>query len=66
MGNVLKFLLEYSEYIKDIDNSDHNYMYNEILKLLNFLVGRRSVEIFYKKVSKDANIKKRSVEISFF
>lgn len=32
MGNVLKFLLEYSEYIKDIDNSDHNYMYNEILK----------------------------------
>jgi len=35
MGNTLKFLIEYRNYINDIDNSDissDDYIYNEILK----------------------------------
>ena len=33
MGNILKFILEYQDYIENIENSDKdNYIYNEILK----------------------------------
>lgn len=33
MGNIYKFLFEYQEYIKNIENSDNDkYIYNEILK----------------------------------
>ena len=31
MGNTLKFLFEYNEYIKNIENSNNDeYIYNEI------------------------------------
>jgi hypothetical protein len=37
MGNTLKFLLEYYEYIDNIEKSDKdNYIYNEILKRTKF------------------------------
>lgn len=37
MGNTFKFLLEYNEYIDNIENSDKDeYIYNEILKRTKF------------------------------
>jgi len=37
MGNNFKFILEYNEYIRDIDKSDKDeYIYNEILKRTKF------------------------------
>ena len=37
MGDTLKFLFEYNEYIKNIENSNNDeYIYNEILKRTKF------------------------------
>ena len=37
MGDTLKFIFEYNEYIKNIENSNNDeYIYNEILKRTKF------------------------------
>jgi hypothetical protein len=42
MGNTFKFIFEYNDYIKNIENSDKdNYIYNEILKRSKF--GRLTI-----------------------
>lgn len=61
MGNTFKFLLEYNEYIKNIDNSDkEEYIYNEILKRSKFgyLVITEGL-IFTHPIDKSIDILKR-------
>lgn len=61
MSNTFKFLLEYNEYIKNIDNSDkEEYIYNEILKRSKF--GNLAIVeglIFTHPIDKSINILKR-------
>jgi hypothetical protein len=66
MGNTLKFLMEYKDYLSDIDNSNNdNYIYNEILKQSKY--GRLSIVeglIHSFPVDKSINIlKKRFPEL---
>ena len=61
MGNTLKFLFEYNDYIKNIENCDNDdYIYKEILKRSKF--GRLSLVeglIFTYPSDKSINILKR-------
>ena len=61
MGNTLKFLFEYNEYIKNIENSNNDeYIYNEILKRtkFNYLVLLEGL-IKTQPIDKSINILKR-------
>jgi len=62
MGNLLKFLFEYNDYIKNIENNDKDddYIYNEILKKSKF--GRLSIVeglIFTYPINKSVDILNR-------
>lgn len=61
MGNTFKFILEYKEYIDNIENSEKDdYIYNEILKRTKF--GRLAIVeglIHTHPISKSVNILKR-------
>jgi hypothetical protein len=61
MGNAFKFLLEYNDYIRNIENSDKdNYIYNEILQKSKF--GRLPILeglIFTYPADKSVNILSR-------
>ena len=61
MGNTFKFILEYKEYIDNIENSEKdNYIYNEILKRTKF--GRLAIVeglIHTHPIEKSVNILKR-------
>lgn len=61
MGNIYKFLFEYQEYIKNIENSDNDkYIYNEILKRTKY--GKIPISeglIFTHPIDKSINILKR-------
>jgi hypothetical protein len=61
MANTFKFILEYKEYIDNIENSEKdNYIYNEILKSTKF--GRLSIVeglIHTHPINKSVNILKR-------
>ena len=61
MGNTFKFILEYEEYIDNIENSENDiYIYNEILKRTKF--GRLAIVeglIRTHPIEKSANILKR-------
>jgi hypothetical protein len=61
MGNTFKFLFEYNDYIKNIENDDKdNYIYNEILKRSKF--GRLAIVeglIFTHPSDKSIDILKR-------
>jgi len=61
VGNTFKFILEYEEYIDNIENSENDiYIYNEILKRTKF--GRLAIVeglIRTHPIEKSANILKR-------
>ena len=61
MGNMLNFIFEYNDYIKNIENTDkHNYIYNQILQKSKF--GRLPITeglIFTHPIDKSVNILKR-------
>ena len=61
MGNMLNFIFEYNDYIKNIENTDkHNYIYNQILQKSKF--GRLPIAeglIFTHPIDKSTNILKR-------
>lgn len=61
MGNTFKFILEYKDYIDDIENPEKdNYIYNEILKRTKF--GRLAIVkglIHTHPIDKSVNILKR-------
>ena len=61
MGNTFKFILEYKEYIDNIEDSEKdNYIYNEILKRTKF--GRLAIVeglIHTHPIDKSVNILKR-------
>lgn len=67
MGNTFKFLFEYNDYIKNIENKDKDdYIYNEILKRSKF--GRLTIVeglIFTHPIDKSVGIlKKRFPELN--
>jgi hypothetical protein len=61
MGNTFKFILEYRDYISNIEKTDKDdYIYNEILKRTKF--GKLSISeglIFTHPVDKSTNVLKR-------
>ena len=66
MGNTFKFLLEYKEYIDNIENlKNDEYIYNEILKRTKF--GKLAILeglIYTQPIDKSINIlKKRFIEL---
>lgn len=61
MGNTFKFLLEYKNYIENIENSDKDkYIYNEILKRTKFdKLAIAEGLIFTHPIGKSVNILKK-------